>query len=193
VWWQLGLAVVGLIGFALANRGRSDGGSAPEPSAVERPAASAALPAQAALPTQAGVKRAIDGDSIELVDGQRVRYIGIDTPEMRRRNGRQWVKDPEPYAVEATAANRLLVEGKTIRLEYDVQTHDKYGRLLAYVYVEDRMINDVLLESGYATPMTVPPNVKYADRFRELSQQARQEQRGLWADAPPAASNRKGP
>ena len=85
--------------------------------------------------------------------------------------------------LEATQANRHLVEGKRVRLEYDVQTHDRYGRLLAYVYVGDRMINAALLEEGYATTLTIPPDVRYAERFRALAEDARRARRGLWRGA----------
>jgi len=144
------------------------------------------------LPAQTVVRRVIDGDTVELADGRLVRYIGIDTPEVRRRArpgdrewragvGEAWVKDPEPYAEAATDANRRLVEGKTVHLEYDVQTHDRYGRLLAYVYVGDQMANDALLDAGYAQVMTIPPNVKYVERFRAVAARAHAAGRGLWA------------
>ena len=92
----------------------------------------------------------IDGDTIELGDGRLVRYIGVDAPEARRKVGERWIVDPEPFSRAATEANRQLVEGKAVRLEYDVQTHDRYGRWLAYVYVGERMVNEELLASGYA-------------------------------------------
>lgn len=138
-------------------------------------------PQPAGLPEQAIVSRVIDGDTIELFGGQRVRYLGIDTPETRRRIGDRWMKDPEPFGEEATEANRRLVEGRQVRLEYDVQPRDRYGRLLAYVYVGDEMINARLLEDGFAQPLTIPPNVKYTDEFRARAQQARAASRGLWA------------
>ena len=126
------------------------------------------------------VRRVIDGDTVELADGHLVRYIGVDTPEVRRRSGDTWVMDPEPYALASTEANRRLVEGQRVRLEYDVQTHDRYGRLLAYVYVRDTFVNAVLLEGGYAQLLTIPPNVKHADEFRALAKDARRAGRGLW-------------
>jgi len=134
-----------------------------------------------ALPEETLVRRVIDGDTIELADGRLVRYIGIDAPEVRRRQGDQWVVDPEPFGQEARDANRRLVEGKSIGLEYDVQTHDRFGRLLAYVYVDGQMVNAKLLEGGFAQPLTIPPNVRYADLFRRLAAEARQQQQGLWA------------
>jgi micrococcal nuclease len=132
-------------------------------------------------PEEAVVARAVDGDTARLADGRLVRYIGIDAPEMRRLVGGAWLPDPEPMAEAAAEANRRLVEGLRVRLEYDVELHDRYGRLLAYVYVGERMVNAALVEAGYAQAMTIPPNVKYAARFRELAAQARRAGRGLWA------------
>jgi len=139
------------------------------------------------------VRRVIDGDTIELEDGRRVRYIGIDTPEVRRKarpgdrewragESDRWVVDPEPFSRDATEFNRRLVEGRPVRLEQDVQTHDRFGRLLAYVYVGDVMANEELLRAGYAQPMTIPPNVRYAERFRAAAADARAQHRGLWSE-----------
>ena len=126
------------------------------------------------------MQRVVDGDTVELMDGRHVRYIGVDTPETRRRIGDRWVEDPQPFAREASAMNRKLVEGKSVRLEYDVERFDKYGRTLAYVSVGDVMVNDELLRRGYAKLMTIPPNVKYVDRFRAALLEAREARRGLW-------------
>ncbi|MBI3323170.1 MAG: thermonuclease family protein [Candidatus Omnitrophica bacterium] len=136
--------------------------------------------AAAGLPQDGVVRRVIDGDTIELRDGRLVRYIGVDAPEVRRRAGEEWVEDPEPFGFEAKDANRRWVEGRSVRLEYDVQTHDRYGRLLAYVFVDGRMVNAALLEEGYAQLLTIPPNVKYAEPFRRFVQEARAAHRGLW-------------
>ena len=135
----------------------------------------------------------IDGDTIELADGRMVRYIGMDAPEVHRRarpgdhewrggDGARWVLDPEPFGDAATEANRRLVEGKPVRLEYDAQTHDRFGRLLAYVYLGETMVNAELVAQGLAQPLTIPPNVRYAERFQALSRQAREQGRGLWAN-----------
>ena len=126
------------------------------------------------------MRRVIDGDTVELSDGRLVRYIGIDTPEVRRREGEHWIVDPQPMSEEATAFNRRLVENKRVRLEYDVQTHDRFGRVLAYVYVGDVMVNAELLRAGFAQPLTIPPDVKYAQQFRALAEDARRAGRGLW-------------
>ncbi len=137
-------------------------------------------PEQQHWPTESQVKRVIDGDTIELTTGERVRYLGIDTPEVRVRIGKEWVESPEPFALEASDSNKQWVAGRNVRLEYDVRKQDKYGRLLAYVYVADTMVNEALLKDGLATVLIVPPNVRYADKFRELADQARRERKGLW-------------
>ena len=141
----------------------------------------------AALPPQASVRRVVDGDTIELADGRLLRYIGIDTPELRRKVEGRWVPDPEPFGEAARDANRRLVEGRTVRLEYDVQTHDRFGRLLAYVYVArdggEVMVNAELLRARFAQLLTIPPDVRYAEHFRSLADAARRERRGLWRGA----------
>ena len=83
----------------------------------------------------------IDGDTIELEDGQTVRYLGIDTPETRRREGDKWIYAPDAYAEEAKEFNRKMVEGKSVRLEFDLQRADKYKRLLAYCFVDGEFVN----------------------------------------------------
>lgn len=120
------------------------------------------------------VKRVIDGDTVELESGSRVRYIGIDTPEFN---------PTECYAEQAKIKNRELVEGKEVRLEKDVSNTDKYDRLLRYVWINDTMINELLVREGYAHSSTYPPDVKYQDRFREAERLAREEERSLWGDA----------
>jgi len=118
--------------------------------------------------------RVIDGDTIEVKDEvgtkYRVRYIGIDTPETT-----------EDYGDIATEKNKELVEGKLVKLEKDVSSTDKYGRILAYVYVGDIFINAYLVQEGYAQISTYPPDVKYADYFLELQQEARDSSKGLWS------------
>lgn len=117
------------------------------------------------------VTRIIDGDTIEIENGVRVRYIGIDTPEIG-----------EPYYLEATEANRQLVEGKSIRLEKDVEDNDQYGRLLRYVWVGEIMVNAELVKLGYAYSYSYPPNLKYQAHFLQLEKEAREQKRGLWSE-----------
>ncbi len=128
------------------------------------------------------VRNVIDGDTVELDNGSKVRYIGIDTPETRRRHGDSWVYEPQPYAEKAKELNRQLVGGKTVRLEFDVQRKDKYGRLLAYCFVDDLFVNAKMLEEGMAFLYTLSPNVKYVDLLVEKQKAARQNNRGLWGE-----------
>lgn len=130
---------------------------------------------------QARVSHVIDGDTIELTTGQRVRYVGIDTPErfVLRESG--WVLRPEPFAEEARAYNREAVEGRTVRLEFDVERRDRFHRCLAYVYRGERFINAELVQQGLATVKPIPPNTRHARLFRRLERDAREDHRGLWA------------
>jgi micrococcal nuclease len=129
-----------------------------------------------AYPTIAQVKRVIDGDTIELDNGEKVRYIGINTPETKHP-----IKGIEYYGLEAYFFNMLLVEGKMVILKYDIQKRDKYGRLLAYVFLLDgTFVNAVLVKEGYAQVSTYPPNVKYQNLFLKLQREARENARGLW-------------
>lgn len=122
------------------------------------------------------MERAVDGDTVVLSTGQRVRYIGVDTPELHHPQ-----KPIEAYAREAKEFNRKLVEGKTVRLEFDVERYDKYRRLLAYIYLPNgTFVNAELVRQGYAHTLTIPPNVKYADLFVKCQREARENNRGLW-------------
>jgi len=114
------------------------------------------------------VVHVVDGDTIEVccIAGRRekVRYIGVNTPEMNHPT-----KGVEAYGKEARETNRRLVESKTVRLEFDVDPQDRYGRLLAYVYLEDgTFVNAWLVGRGFAQVMTVPPNVRYPQLFLKL-------------------------
>lgn len=156
------------------------------------------------------VQRVIDGDTFILSNGEKVRLTGIDTPESRVNP--KAIKDSQrsgedlgvinKKGKEATRFFRQLAEGKQVRLEYDVQKRDKYGRLLVYAYDVETLktnpqlnlqngmvvagnkeifLNGSIVSSGYATPLTIPPNVKYAALFKQLYAEARAQQRGLWA------------
>ena len=132
--------------------------------------------APAASEREALVRWVADGDTVRISTGEYVRYIGIDTPELHHPK-----KPVQFYGREAAEFNRHLVEGKKIRLEFDVERHDKFHRLLAYVYLPDgTFVNAELVRQGYARLMTFPPNVKYADLFRKLQTEAREAKRGLW-------------
>lgn len=128
------------------------------------------------------VERAIDGDTIITDKEERIRYIGMNTPETVHPS-----KPVEFFGQEASNKNKELVEGKTVELEFDIQQIDQYGRTLAYIWLDSVMINAELVAEGYAQVSTIPPNVKYADFFVVLQEKARINERGLWAvqdDAP---------
>lgn len=126
------------------------------------------------------VLRVIDGDTIHVRVGnkvERVRYIGVSAPELDQPGGR-----------EATEANRKLVATQSVRLELDAQERDRHGRLLAYVYVGDMMVNAELLAQGWVLLLTLPPNVRHQELLSRSQHEARLLQAGLWKDtgaAPP--------
>lgn len=116
------------------------------------------------------VVRVLDGDTIEIEGGERVRYLGVNAPE-----------SGQPFSTEATRENERLVAGRTVNLEFDVQTQDRYGRLLAHIWVGDTLINKEIVKNGYAVSETIPPNAKYQDLMLAAQQEARDACRGLWA------------
>lgn len=127
------------------------------------------------------VERVVDGDTVILrIDGvrERVRLIGIDTPESVPDNADRVV----PYGAVAAAFTEEALEGKEVMIETDAELRDDYDRLLAYVYVDGEMFNARLLEEGHARVTIVPPNDRYEDWFRELEDEARDRERGLWGE-----------
>lgn len=125
--------------------------------------------------TQVKVTRVIDGDTIEIEGGQKLRYIGIDTPETVDPRTM-----PQCFGREASSKNKQLVEGKYVQLEKDVSETDKYGRLLRYIYLDGIFVNEVLVYEGYAISSTYPPDVKYQEKLKQAEMQAREQNRGLW-------------
>ncbi len=142
------------------------------------------------------VEKVIDGDTFECYlensGSVRVRLIGVDTPETRynqklERDARRSGRDAEEIIKMGKKAKEftqtLIPKNSKVYLELDVQRVDRYGRILAYVWLEDgRMLNKVLLEEGYAQVYTIPPNVKYEKEFLEAQRKARQEKKGLWKE-----------
>jgi len=179
------------------------------------------------------VERVIDGNTIVLNTGEKVRLTGIDTSESKpndkvRRDAdrsEQDIKVINEMGEKATSFVKTLAWGQKVRLEYDVQKKDKYGRTLAYVFIEGKLeqlglipewtigtskrdgnlrsqtdifaeyeqngsmfsdkledifLNATIISFGYATPMAIPPNVRYATLFREWYEEARENKRGLW-------------
>ena len=136
------------------------------------------------------VKDVIDGDTIILKGGEHVRYIGIDTPEVRIRKNNEWVYDPEAYAEKAKEFNTKLVLNKMVRIESDFDKKDKYERILAYVYDEkNEMINLKLIEEGLASMYTFHPNIKYFDVFLKAQKKAMYDEKGIWEDVKAISSN----
>lgn len=129
----------------------------------------------------ARVTGVVDGDTIKVSlpgGSDTVRYIGIDTPETRRPG-----TPIECFGKAASAYNRRLVDGQAVTLRTDAEPRDRYGRLLAYVYRrrDGLWVNGALVAAGYATILTVPPNVAHAQRLRALERRARLEGAGLWS------------
>jgi micrococcal nuclease len=143
----------------------------------------ATLPSECG-PREAVVRRVIDGDTIELTSGERVRYLLVDTPESTGGAA-------ECFGLEARDENRALVEGRRITLGYDAECRDRYERLLAYVTVDGIDVNALLIEEGYACALVIPPNgAERAAEFRALERGARDQALGLWGEcaAVPCAS-----
>lgn len=136
------------------------------------------------------VVNVVDGDTIKVSKSgttEKVRMIGVDTPESvhpdASRNSESGKK--------ASKFTEKKLSGKTVGLEFDVQQRDQYGRLLAYVYVGDKMFNKTLLRKGYAQVATYPPNVKYVDDFTKIQKKARKNNKGLWGEDEKQSSPKK--
>jgi micrococcal nuclease len=125
------------------------------------------------------VVKVTDGDTIRVrLSGgrvERVRYIGIDTPESVKPN-----TPVQCYAKKASHYNASLVGGREVTLRLDAEQRDRYGRLLAYVYADGAFVNRVLVARGYARTLTIAPNVAHADEFARLASRAREAGLGLW-------------
>ena len=121
------------------------------------------------------VVRVVDGDTVVLRVAGKSRLIGVDTPEVF--GGR------ECYGREASAfAKRILRPGLRVGVERDVEQRDRYGRTLLYLLLPDRRsFNELLVSEGIAVPLTIPPNVRHAERFRSLARRAREREAGLWS------------
>ncbi len=126
------------------------------------------------------VERVVDGDTIVIEGGMHLRYIGADTPEVMKI-----VSETEPWAAEATAANQALVEGKKVRVKFEREKIDRYGRVLAHVYVGDgedeKLVEGVLVERGLARARFIQPNVELYPRLKALEERARGKRMGMWS------------
>lgn len=133
-------------------------------------------------PASAARKRALvkwvhDGDTVVLSDGEQVRYLGIDAPEIAHGD-----QPGEPYGDEASRYNRSLVLGRWVKLEFVDQLRDRHGRLLAYVFLENgTFVNEELLRLGYAHLFRREPNLSYWKRLLKIQRQALKERKGIWS------------
>jgi len=122
--------------------------------------------------------RVVDGDTIVLNENETIRLIGVDTPETKDPR-----KSVQYFGQEAYEFTKSLVEGKKVRLEFDQDRIDKYGRTLGYVYLEDgTFVNAEIIKQGYGFAYTKYP-IKYIEKFRQYEREARQNLYGLWADS----------
>ena len=129
-------------------------------------------------PAGGGVERVVDGATVivRAAGGAlRVRLLGIDTPE---------TVDPDRpvgcFGPEASAYTKHLLTGRSVTLVYDRELHDRYGRLLAYIYLHGRFVNALLIELGYARTLSIPPNTAHAAELASLERRAALDGRGLW-------------
>jgi micrococcal nuclease len=156
-------------------------------------AADCPMPPKPANLTPATVERVSDGDTVMLrfPDGrrQRTRLLGIDAPESRdnpklESDATSTAQDRATILSlgrEAAAFAKRLLDGQPVEVEQDVEKRDRYGRLLAYLWLVDgSMVNLTIVREGYAQPFTKSPNVRYAALFRQCGQEAREQRRGLW-------------
>jgi micrococcal nuclease len=151
-------------------------------------AGAAAPPVTGAVEANAVVDHIVDGDTIDvLIDGdvERVRLIGIDTPEVAREAfADRSAQVAECFGDEASAFTAsLLAEGDAVRLERDVVPRDDFGRLLAYVYraSDGVFVNYEIVRQGYAQPLTIPPNVTFSELMVQAARDAEADDAGLWS------------
>lgn len=124
------------------------------------------------------VKHVYDGDTIQLQNGQKVRFLGINTPEVEGRNK---LAQPGGEAAKQWLVKKL--ENKTVRLEKDVEKKDKYGRVLAHVFLSNgEHVNVQLVSNGLATVNIHPPNLKYTQQLTSAQDNAEQKKIGIWND-----------
>ncbi len=121
------------------------------------------------------VIRVIDGDTIELETGDRVRYLAIDAPELKNKNS-------DCFSEQAKLKNESLVLGKLIRLETEFDKKDKYDRVLAYVWVDNILVNIELVRNGFAKTDTFLSRGKYNNQIEEAERIAKEQELGLWGE-----------
>jgi micrococcal nuclease len=128
------------------------------------------------------VTKVTDGDTIHVTfqgHDERVRLIGIDTPEVPWYGG-----EGDCFGEEAGLFARRRLSGRSVRLGFDVDRRDRYGRLLVYLYLGDELFNLTLVQLGYARADPVPPDTRLAPEFAQAEARARMARRGLWSACP---------
>mgnify|MGYP000013945041 FL=1 len=126
------------------------------------------------------VERVVDGDTIVIASGEKVRLIGIDAPESVKSQGK-----PECFGVESSSHLRYLAEGKVVTLQRDVSDRDRYGRLLRYVFLEGRLLNEMLVEEGYARAKSYSPDTAREEQLKRAEKLAQSAQKGIWKECEP--------
>jgi micrococcal nuclease len=131
----------------------------------------------------ATIKRVVDGDTYETSSGQKLRMIGVNTPEVHGNE--------QYYGREASDFSKKRLENQTVYLFRDVSETDKYGRLLRYLFIQNEpvMFNETLVIEGYANTMTIPPDVMFAEKFAKLESESRANNKGLWGENKNSSSN----
>lgn len=180
--FAIGIFLLLLAGFALGRVSKDVKSPAPTPTTAPIPISLPSLtetPISSSVSGTFKVTRVIDGDTIEIENGEKIRYIGIDTPETVDPR-----KQVQCFGIEASKKNKELVEGKAVRLEKDITDRDKYFRLLRYVWVDDLFVNLELVKQGFANSYSYPPDIKYQEEFLAAEKEAREAERGLWKACP---------
>ncbi len=130
-------------------------------------------------PSEALVIQVGDGDTVTIAGGQKVRLLGIDTPELEREG-----RPADFLAHKAKAELAKLVQGRQVRLEYDKLRYDQYGRLLAHLFLPDGLyVNVELVRQGLAKVYIFPPNTRHQETLLAAQRQALEARRGLWQQA----------
>lgn len=131
-------------------------------------------------PAAAYVSEVIDGDTVKLKNGRLIRYIGIDTPEISQKLNGEWRLNPQPMSREAKKFNEAMVLHNEVTIEYDIEKTDRYDRLLAYVYVNGKMVNEQMVHEGFAFLLCIPPNNKHNERLHTALKDAYSKKKNIW-------------
>ena len=139
------------------------------------------LEAEKSAATEHKILRVVDGDTfVADINGEKttVRMIGIDTPESVHNDDSRNSK----FGEVSSEFTKKMLNGKNVELEYDTNRTDQYGRILAYVYLNGEMVNEILVEEGYAVAKEYPPNTKYSEVFSAAQEDAEARKVGMWAE-----------